>query len=162
MDCYLPRPAWSPDEGFHRIVVEQLEEWWRGRAQRFEAVTVVAEEPSARAYELRDLLTRNNVPFGFLSRDSDEGRAALARLGLPGETRPVVAVFDGTVLVDPANAEVGGALGVDVRPDDRTHDVVIVGAGPAGLAAAVYGASEGLAPPCSSARRSGGRPGRAR
>ena len=144
MDCYLPKPAWSPDEQFHRTVVEQLDEWWRGRAERYEAVTVIGEDPSARSHELRDLLLRNNVPYGFHARDSDAGREALARLGVAGGTRPVVALFDGTVLVDPTNADVAAALGVDIRPSDRTYDVAIVGAGPAGLAAAVYGASEGL------------------
>jgi thioredoxin reductase (NADPH) len=140
----LPKPAWEPDEQFHRAVTESLEEWWRQRGGRFEAVTVIGQDPSARVYELRDLLTRNNVPFGFLPSDSEEGRAALERLGLAGTTGPVVALYTGAVLVDPANAEVAEAAGTPVRPAGVTYDVVIVGAGPAGLAAAVYGSSEGL------------------
>jgi thioredoxin reductase (NADPH) len=140
----LPKPAWEPDEQFHRAVTESLEEWWRQQGGRFEAVTVIGQDPSARVHELRDLLTRNNVPFGFLPSDSEEGRAALERLGLAGTTGPVVALYTGAVLVDPANAEVAEAAGTPVRPAGVTYDVVIVGAGPAGLAAAVYGSSEGL------------------
>jgi len=140
----LPKPARAPDEQFHRAVTESLEEWWRQQGGRFEAVTVIGQDPSARVHELRDLLTRNNVPFGFLPSDSDDGRAALVRLGVAGATGPVVAIYTGTVLVDPANAEVAEALGNEIRPAGLTYDVVIVGAGPAGLAAAVYGASEGL------------------
>jgi thioredoxin reductase (NADPH) len=140
----LPKPAWSPDERFHQAVTESLGEWWRHLGGRFEAVTVIGQDPSARVHEIRDLLTRNSVPFGFLPGDSEEGRAALARLGVAGTTRPVVAIYTGAVLVDPANAEVAEALGNAIRPAGLTYDVVIVGAGPAGLAAAVYGASEGL------------------
>ena len=144
IDFPLPKPAWAPDEEFHRAVTESLEEWWRPLGGRFEVVTVIGQDPSSRVHEIRDLLTRNNVPFGFLASDSEEGRAALERLGVAGATRPVVALYTGAVLVNPANAEVAEALGGPVRPAGLTYDVVIVGAGPAGLAAAVYGSSEGL------------------
>ena len=140
----LPKPAWSPDEEFHLALTASLGEWWRQRGGRYEAVTVVGAEHHARSHEVRDLLTRNGVPFGFHRSDSAEGLAVLRRLGLPADSGPVLALFTGTVLVDPSNAEVGQALGADVRPPERTYDVLIVGAGPAGLAAAVYGTSEGL------------------
>jgi thioredoxin reductase (NADPH) len=144
IDFCLVRPRWSPDEQFHRAITESLEEWWRQRGGRFEAVTVIGEEPSARVHELRDLLTRNNVPFGFHRADSAEGRAALRRFGVGRPAGPVVGLYTGAVLADPTNAEVAGALGAHIRPAETTYDVVIVGAGPAGLAAAVYGSSEGL------------------
>ena len=144
MDFYLPKPAWSPDEQFHRGVTEALAEWWSTRGGRFEAVTVVADDPSARSHGIRDILTRNRVPFGFLRSDSDAGRATLALLGVEDPSGPVVALFNGVVLVDPTNAQVAAALGLDVRPGTETYDVVIVGAGPAGLAAGVYASSEGL------------------
>jgi thioredoxin reductase (NADPH) len=105
---------------------------------------VIGDYPSPRVHEIRDVLTRNSVPFGFHPRDSEEGRTALERLGLQRTEAPVVVLYNGVVLVDPTNVEVAAALGVDVRPSERTYDVAIVGAGPAGLAAAVYGASEGL------------------
>jgi thioredoxin reductase (NADPH) len=144
IDFCLVRPRWSPDEQFHRAITESLEEWWRQRGGRFEVVTVIGEEPSARVHELRDLLTRNNVPFGFHRADSAEGRAALRRFGVGRSAGPVVALYTGAVLADPTNAEVAEALGAHIRPAETTYDVVIVGAGPAGLAAAVYGSSEGL------------------
>jgi len=144
LELYLPKPAWSPDEQFHRLVTGSLEEWWREQGGRFEAVTVIGDDPSARVHEIRDLLDRNNVPFGFYPSDSQEGRAALRRLGVSEPVGPVLSLYTGVVLMDPANAEVAEALGLDVRPAGRTYDVVIVGAGPAGLAAAVYAASEGL------------------
>jgi thioredoxin reductase (NADPH) len=143
-EFHLPKPAWEPDEQFHRAVTESLEEWWRQQGGRFEAVTVIGQDPSARVHEIRDLLTRNNIPFGFVPSDSEEGRATLERLGVAGATVPLVALYTGAVLLDPANAEVAEALGTPVRPTGLTYDVVIVGAGPAGLAAAVYGSSEGL------------------
>jgi thioredoxin reductase (NADPH) len=144
LEFYLPKPTWSPDEQFHRVVTGSLEEWWREQGGRFESVTVIGDDPSARVHEIRDLLARNSVPFGFYPSDSPEGRAALRRLGVGHSAGPVLSLYTGVVLVDPANAEVAAALGLDVRPADQTYDVVIVGAGPAGLAAAVYAASEGL------------------
>jgi thioredoxin reductase (NADPH) len=145
MEFYVAKPAWSPDEQFHRAITESLDEWWRERGGRFEAVTVIGEEPSVRTHEIRDILARNSVPFGFYRSDSAEGRQALARLGIDRPAGPVVALFNDIVLVDPGNAEVAEALGADVRPARSAYDVIIVGAGPAGLAAAVYAASEGLA-----------------
>jgi CheY-like chemotaxis protein len=116
MEFYVPKPVWSPDEQFHRAITESLDEWWREQGGRFEAVTVIGEEPSVRTHEIRDILARNSVPFGFYRSDSAEGRQALARLGLDQPAGPVVALFNRIVLVDPGNAEVAEALGVDVRP----------------------------------------------
>jgi thioredoxin reductase (NADPH) len=147
LEFYLAKPSWSPDEQFHRVITGSLEEWWReqgGRGGRGELVTVIGDDPSARVHEIRDLLARNSIPFGFYPSDSPEGRAALRRLGVSEPAGPVVSLYTGVVLVDPANVAVAKALGLDVRPTGRVYDVVIVGAGPAGLAAAVYAASEGL------------------
>ena len=107
----MPKPAWAPDEQFHRAITESLEEWWREQGGRFEAVTVIGEEPSVRTHEIRDILARNSVPFGFYRSDSAEGRQALARLGVDQPAGPVVALFNNTVLVNPGNAEVAEALG---------------------------------------------------
>jgi thioredoxin reductase (NADPH) len=147
LEFYLNRPTWSPDEQFHRVITGSLEEWWReqgGRGGRGEMVTVIGDDPSARVHEIRDLLARNNVPFGFYASGSLEGRAALRRLAVIDPAGPVLLLDTGVVLVDAANAEIAEALGQKVRPAGQVYDVVIVGAGPAGLAAAVYGASEGL------------------
>jgi thioredoxin reductase (NADPH) len=146
LEFYLLKPTGSPDEQFHRVITESLAEWWREQGRQFESptVTVIGDERSARVHELRDVLTRGNVSFGFYPRDSPEGQAALRRLGVSEPAGPVVSLDTGVMLVDPANAEIAKALGLEVRPAGQVYDVVIVGAGPAGLAAAVYAASEGL------------------
>jgi thioredoxin reductase (NADPH) len=146
LEFYLIKPTWSPDERFHRVITESLEEWWREQGGRSEGVlvTMIGAEPSARVHELRDLLARGNVPFGFHPSDSPEGQAALRRLDVSEPAGPVLSLSTGAVLVDPANAEIAEALGLAVRPAGQVYDLVIVGAGPAGLAAAVYAASEGL------------------
>jgi thioredoxin reductase (NADPH) len=146
LEFYLIKPTWSPDEQFHRVITGSLEEWWREQGGRSEGVmvTVIGDEPSARVHELRDVLARGSLPFAFYPSDSPEGQAALRRLGVSEPAGPLVSLSTGVVLVDPANAEIAEALGLDVRPGEQVYDVVIVGAGPAGLAAAVYAASEGL------------------
>jgi thioredoxin reductase (NADPH) len=146
IDFYVFKPSWPPDEQFHRAVTESLEAWWRLRGGQFATVTVIGEEPSGRVHEIRDLLTRNNIPFGFTRADSPEGQAVSQRLGVRSSSGPVVALHTGEVLVDPTNAQVAKALGVDVRPPAAHYDVVIVGAGPAGLAAAVYLAADWTQP----------------
>jgi thioredoxin reductase (NADPH) len=105
---------------------------------------VVGEHWSPRSYEVRDMLGRNTVPFGFYDADSDEGRRLLHDYGVDAERLPAVILHDGSVLQDPSIADIAGALGVQTRPASEVYDVAILGAGPAGLAAAVYGASEGL------------------
>ena len=136
---------WQPgDEGFHQLVVGLLYEWAQLHRPGFQAVQVVGEQWSARAHELRDLLARNRVLYGFLPAESEEGRALLERVGATTEKLPVVVIFNGLVLRDPSFAEVAEALSAPTRPAAPAYDVTVVGAGPAGLAAAMYGASEGL------------------
>jgi len=146
LEFYLMKPTWSPDEQFHRVITGSLEEWWREQGGRSGGVmvTLIGDEPSARVHELRDVLARGNVAFRFYPSDSPEGQAALRRLGVSEPAGPVLSLSTGAVLVDPTNAEIAEALGLEVRPAGQVYDVVIVGAGPAGLAAAVYAASEGL------------------
>jgi thioredoxin reductase (NADPH) len=143
IDAYVVKPGTPPDEHFHRFVTEQLDEWGRSNLPGLEAVRVVGEEWAARSHELRELLGRNGIPFGFYPADSPEGQRLLQEAGAAGKVLPAVALFDGRILADPSNAEVGEALGVQTKPGG-SYDVTVIGAGPAGLAAAVYGASEGL------------------
>lgn len=119
MEFYLPKPAWSPDEQFHRAVTESPEEWWRQHGQRFQAVTVIGKVPSARTHEIRDVLTRNSVPFGFYASDSEDGQATLRRLGVQQPQGPVVALYNGVVLVDPTMSRWRPPLGR--RPPGRAH-----------------------------------------
>ena len=144
IDCHLPKPTRSPDEAFHSVVTEALAEWSKTHAARPPRVQVIGEEGSPRCHEMRDLLERYSVPYRFLDAGAADGRAMLEELGVAGETRPVMALHDGRVLVDPSNQVAADALGGAADLADNAFDVVVVGAGPAGLAAAVYATSEGL------------------
>ena len=144
IDSHVPKPTKSPDEPFHQIVSEALAEFSRAHALRRPLVQVIGERASPRCHEIRDLLERHNVPFRFLASDAEDGQALLADLGVEDPGAPVLSVFTGRILVDPTNQEAADALGGHADLGDGTFDLVVVGAGPAGLAAAVYGASEGL------------------
>jgi thioredoxin reductase (NADPH) len=143
IDGWLWKP-WEPaEEHLYLPVSEQLSEWIRATGQQgFVAIRIVGETP--RSHEIRDLLDRNTIPYQFHPHDSPAGRELLRETGQDGSRLPVLHLFDGQVLVDPANAEVAAAIGVPTRPDPGRYDVIVVGAGPAGLSAATYGASEGL------------------
>ncbi len=144
-DAYLIKPEHSPDELFHRGFSELLQEWSAADAAEPRQVVVVAERWSARGSEIRGLLGRHAVPHVFHPSDSAEGSQLLRRAGREGRPEPVVVLQDGRVLVDPTNAELATGYGVATElsgPSD--FDVVVVGAGPAGLAAGVYASSEGL------------------
>jgi thioredoxin reductase (NADPH) len=145
IDYYVLKPWKSPDELFHRAITEYLHEWVRVDVSAPREVTVVADPRSARAHELRDLLARNGVPYAFHANDSPEGRVRLGEVGHEGSRVPVVILLHGRVLVDPSNTELARGYGVMTEfHGTRELDVVVVGAGPAGLAAAVYASSEGL------------------
>ena len=144
IDYYVNKPYGDHDEGFHRVISEFLYDWAKDRIPKFEEIRVVGEQWSPRSFELRDLLGRNGVQHTFHTPESREGRELLARLGHQGASLPVVILFDGQVLVDPSNSDIAEACGVNPTWDKSNFDLVIVGAGPAGLAAAVYAASEGL------------------
>ena len=145
IDRYTTKPVASPDEQFHRLITELLWDWQRpGQGQR-EMVTIVGERLSERSYELRDLFERNGHPFTFIEKDSDEGRALLQHIGHPDGPYPVVILRDGEALTNPSRDEiVVGFLGAHDSIEGGPYDLTIVGAGPSGLSAAVYGASEGL------------------
>jgi thioredoxin reductase (NADPH) len=150
IDYYVPKPERPPDEEFHRSIAQFLDEWTRDYRPASVAVRLVGEPWSARSHELRDVLSRSGIPHAFSSADSKEGRELLARVDKTLARLPVVIVFDRLVLVDPDNAEIVDAFelispfGLNTLSDVRDFDLVIIGAGPAGLAAAVYGSSEGL------------------
>lgn len=144
MDHHLHKPWGHPDEQLHPALSELLSEWVRDRGPRFEAVRIVAHRWDPRSHELRDLLQRNNVLHGLYDADSAAGQALLRALDVGTDRLPVVAVHGGPTLVQPSNIEVAAALGVRTSAVAGVCDVAIVGAGPAGLAAAVYAASEGL------------------
>jgi thioredoxin reductase (NADPH) len=146
IDYYALKPFSMPDELFHRLVSEFLHEWRRQNAPGRREITLVADPWSPRGNELRNLLVRNGVPHAFHACESADGIEALRSCGQEGSKVPVVLLPDGSALVDPEDrdlAEHGTRMRVEI-PDAEMFDVVIVGAGPAGLAAAVYASSEGL------------------
>ncbi len=142
IDNYLYKP-WTPAEiHLYPLVGEFLAEWTRAFRPGLELVKVVAPDRSPRAHALRELLTRNGVPHGVYASGTPGASEVLAQAGVADRGDPVVVLLDGSVLVDPSNAELMDAVGES--PGELECDVAIVGAGPAGLAAAVYAASEGL------------------
>lgn len=141
-------PEGSPDEEFHHSITEFLSEWNIRRGGGFEAVRLIGEQWSARSQELRDALTRYQIPAGFYDVGSARGREMLDELGLVSPDLPVVVLrfaAQRSVLANPSDLEIAEAFGVlaPVSADD-VCDVAVVGAGPAGLAVAVYASSEGL------------------
>jgi thioredoxin reductase (NADPH) len=143
LDNYLLKP-WSPPEvHLYPPVSEFLAEWTAAYRPRMEIVRVIGHEPSRRSHEIRQLLERNGIPYGFYSDSSESGRRLLEQSRLDPSRLPVILLLDGQALVEPSNAELSDALGAS-NADDTTCDLLIVGAGPGGLAAGVYAASEGL------------------
>lgn len=143
-DAYVNKPWATPEEWLYPAVGELLSEWAKGNLPCFEAVRVVGAQWSADTHLMRDLLERNAVPYGFYAGDSAEGQRLLTQIHLDAARLPVAILYDGRVLVQPPPAVLAEALGAHLHAQAGVHGVSVVGAGPAGLAAAVYGASEGL------------------
>jgi thioredoxin reductase (NADPH) len=145
IDYYALKPWRTADELFHRTITEFLHEWVGTDASLSRELTIVADAGNARASELRSLLTRNRVPFVFHSSTSPEGAQVLQEAREPAAPAPVVVQRNGRVLVDPTNVEIANAYGANTHlQGSREFDVTVIGAGPSGLAAAVYASSEGL------------------
>ena len=148
VDHWVTCPVQTPDEEFHRSVSEFLREWSSEQSGGFEPVQLIGERWSARSQELRDLFSRHRVPAGFYDATFGRGRQMLEELGLESPELPVVVLrfaAEHSALVNPSNSEIADAFGVmtPILPGE-VFDVAVVGAGPAGLAAAVYASSEGL------------------
>jgi thioredoxin reductase (NADPH) len=145
LDHYLMKPWTPPEERLFPVLDDLLEEWEQTHAWRFAGVRVVGNRWSDRSYETKMFLARNYVPYQWLEYDRDsEARRLYSRVRATSEDLPLVLLTDGTFLRRPTSLELAQALGIQTRIGSALYDLVIVGAGPAGLAAAVYGASEGL------------------
>jgi len=148
VDHWVISPVQAPAEEFHRSITEFLRDWSSQRGGGFEPVRVIGKRWSARSQELRDLLARHRIPAGFYDTASAPARQMLHEAGLQSSELPVVVlrfVAERRTLVNPSNLEIVDALGL-MRPisPGEVFDVAVVGAGPAGLAAAVGASSEGL------------------
>ncbi len=144
VDGYLFAP-WIPRElWLHLPMAEYLADWSRTQTPEITAVTIVGQRLDERSHSLRDILSRASVPFAFHEPDSEEGRETLADIGLDSSVLPVVKFHTDEVAVNPSDITISEMLGFRTSRPGLTCDVGIVGAGPAGLSAAVYAASEGL------------------
>ncbi len=142
-DYHITKP-WMREQDLYRMVSEFLAEWSKDQQAGFDLFHIIGREDHRGTSELREMLTRFNVPFRFDSADSPPGRSMLEGRGLDATRLPVVIRHDGYTMVEPAPAKLIEATGGTVHNDVDECDVVIIGAGPAGLTAAVYAASEGL------------------
>ena len=146
LDHYIMKPWDPPEERLYPIVDDLLEDWWAGFVPRFEGITVIGNRWGRATHEARAFLARNQVPYRSLDLGTDEeAEVLLGDVGASTALLPVVLMPDGTSLIQPSLSDIAGAIGLKTQPAQPSYDLVIVGAGPAGLAAAVYGASEGLA-----------------
>ncbi len=148
VDLTLIRPERARDEEFHAAINDALVDWQVGQGSAFEAVRLIGHRYDERTSTLRDQFSRNSIPVGFYDVDAPSGQAALEDLGLSSPELPVL-VFRFTsppaVLANPTDFEIVDVFGLGEPLDpDTVYDVIIIGGGPSGLAAAVYAASEGL------------------
>jgi thioredoxin reductase (NADPH) len=142
LDNYLYKP-WTPAEvHLYPLISEFLSEWTQAHRPAMELIRIVGDERSARSNEIRELLERNGVPHGFYDAGSTMAARLREELGVPLDTLPAVLLLDGSVLGNPSDAEIMDAIGEN--PRELSCDVAVIGAGPAGLTAAVYAGSEGL------------------
>jgi thioredoxin reductase (NADPH) len=145
LDYYLLKPWDPPEEQLFPVVEDLLTTWEAGAALASGGVRVVGHRFSRESHDLRDFLVRNRVPARWLDVERDgEARELLRVAGVDSDRLPVALLEDGSVLERPTILELAERLGVSGTPTQDHYDLVVVGGGPAGLAAAVYGASEGL------------------
>jgi thioredoxin reductase (NADPH) len=145
LDYYLLKPWDPPEEQLFPVLEDLLTTWEAGAALESGGVRIIGHRFSKDTHDLRDFIARNRIPGRWLDVERDsEARELLTVAGVPPERLPVVLLEDGSVVERPTVLELAERLGVAVAPAADHYDLVIVGGGPAGLAAAVYGASEGL------------------
>ena len=144
LDHYLLKPWDPPEEKLYPVVDGLLEAWLATDHRRVPETKVVGHRWSARSSEVREFLARNQVPYRWYASDEPEGQRLLEAAQADGRRLPVVITPDGEVLVEPADTELASRVGLATTPSKDFYDLIVIGGGPAGLGAAVYGASEGL------------------
>jgi thioredoxin reductase (NADPH) len=142
---YLNKPWDPPEEKLYPVLTDLLEDWQAGYVPPFEGLRVIGHRWSPKDHQVRSFLSRNHVPYRWLDIDGNVDALKLLKdRQLDPDQLPVVLFADGSSLVDPKPGELAARVGLSTQAAQDFYDMVVVGAGPAGLAAAVYGASEGL------------------
>jgi thioredoxin reductase (NADPH) len=145
IDHYLMKPWDPPEERLYGVVDDLLDDWQASYHPVFEGVRVIGNRWSPRSNEIRDFLGRNFLPHQWLNVETDEAAKQLLKTADVGASSlPVVVLADGSFLANPTITELARKLGLKTKAEFPFYDLVVVGAGPAGLAAAVYGAADGL------------------
>jgi thioredoxin reductase (NADPH) len=146
LDHYLMKPWDPPEQCLYPVLDDLLADWAARPRVSFEGVRVIGSRWSPRSYDTRDFLSRNQIPYQWIDVEQDAAMRELALSANGGDLSrlPVVALTDGTMLTMPSNPELAARIGLQTAPTRPFYDLAIIGGGPAGLACAVYGASEGL------------------
>ena len=159
LDHYLLKPWDPPEEKLYPVVDGLLEAWTAIDRQPPREIRVIGHRWSARSYEVRDFLARNLVPFRWYLAEDAEAQRLMSAAGVGDDTLPVVITADGTAMVEPSDAELAQRVGLATIPSTDFYDLIVIGGGPAGLGAAVYGGSEGLRTVLVERRATGGQAG---
>ncbi|HJQ30423.1 MAG TPA: FAD-dependent oxidoreductase, partial [Rubrobacter sp.] len=145
LNHYLMKPWDPPEENLYPVLTDLLDDWQASFAPPFEGIRIIGHQLSPQSHQIKDFLSRNLVPYQWLDVEIDEEASDLLEVSDSDDSRlPLVLFPDGPPLAQPTNAQIAERIGLRMRPGLPFYDLVIVGAGPAGLGAAVYGASEGL------------------
>ncbi|MFT4834856.1 MAG: thioredoxin reductase (NADPH) [Marinoscillum sp.] len=145
LDYYLMKPWDPPEEKLYPVINDQLDDWQSNFRPEFEGIKIVGFQWSPKSHHIKDFLSGNLIPYLWLDIESSDKAEELVSINkIDRKDLPVVFFEDGTFLSNPSLAEIGNKSGMNVQARQTMYDVTIVGAGPAGLASAVYGGSEGL------------------
>jgi thioredoxin reductase (NADPH) len=145
LDHYLMKPWDPPEERLYPVLDDLLDDWRADYQPHFEGIRIIGHRWSAEGHTIRDFLARNLIPYRWLDIESDPEAAALRTLaGADEQPLPVVVLTDGSAVSRPTIPDLAAKIGLHTKPAAASYDLIVVGTGPAGLASAVYGASEGL------------------